>query len=174
MGMESEESNDRRYTSNGQGNLNTVLGAIGTVGALGLLGGNGGLGGIFGGNRPPMEPPATRYDLENQKATERAMTEKDMEIARLKAEKYADAAALATERRLADKIEKIETSMNAAVLKQAEYNVANTATVSSIGAQIAQLMKLTGMVINAPTMLASEAGASAFKVNGAAATTTNG
>lgn len=166
MVTETTENEGRRFTSNGQGNLNTVLGAIGTVGALGLLGGNGGLGGIFGGNRPPLPPPATKDDL----SYERQLTEKDSEIGQLRAEKYADSAVLAAERRLADKIEKIETSMNGAVLRQAEYNVANTAAVSNIGAQTAQLMRLTGMVINAPTMLASEAGASAFKVGGASAT----
>ena len=107
----------------------------------------------------PPEPLATQRDL----GYERQLTEKDSEIGQLRAEKYADAAVLAAERRLADKIEKIETSMNAAVLKQAEYNVANTAAVSSIGSQTAQLMKLTGLVINGPTMLASEGAATAFK-----------
>ncbi len=40
---------DVEYTRRGQGNLNTVLGAIGTAGAVGIL--NGGLGGLFGGPR---------------------------------------------------------------------------------------------------------------------------
>ena len=40
---------DVEYTRRGQGNLNTVLGAIGTAGAVGVL--NGGLGGLFGGAR---------------------------------------------------------------------------------------------------------------------------
>jgi hypothetical protein len=53
--------------------------------------------------------------------------------------------------------------MNAAVLKQAEYNVANTAAVATTNAQVMQLMKLTGLVINGPTMLASEGAATAFK-----------
>lgn len=49
-GMGGEEHS---VTSQGQGNLNTVLGAIGTAGALGIMGngcGNGFLGGLFGGN----------------------------------------------------------------------------------------------------------------------------
>ena len=37
------------YTSNAQGNLNTVLGAIGTAGVL--TGGSGILGGLFGNNQ---------------------------------------------------------------------------------------------------------------------------
>ena len=142
-------------------------GAIWTLAgaAIATVAQRGGLGGFLGGNLPPLEPPATQRDL----GYERQLTEKDSEIGQLKAEKYADAAVLAAERRLADKIEKIEVSMNGAVLKQAEYNVANTAAVSNIGAQAAQLMRLTGMVINAPTRLASEAGASAFKASSAAA-----
>jgi hypothetical protein len=131
------------------------------IAALGLYALNGGLGNILGG-RPPMPPPeplATQRDL----GYERQLTEKDSEIGQLRAEKYADAAVLAAERRLADKIEKIETGMNAAVLKQAEYNVANTAAVATTNAQVMQLMKLTGLVINGPTMLASEGAATAFK-----------
>jgi hypothetical protein len=149
-------------TTEKQGNALAGTGVGLGAGALGLLLlQNGGLGGILGGNRPPMEPPATQRDL----GYERQLTEKDAEIGQLKAQQYADAAVLSAERRLADKIEKIETGLNGAVLKQAEYNVANTAAVASIGQQTAQLMRLTGLVINAPTMLASEAGASAFKAN---------
>ena len=152
-------------SSGSSGTAKTALG-IG-IGALGLsVLQNGGLGNILGGGRPPVGDPPWSRDL----GYERQLTEKDSEIGQLKAEKYADAAVLAAERRLADKIEKIETSMNAAVLKQAEYNVANTAAVATTNAQVMQLMRLTGMVINAPTMLASEAGASAFKVSGASTT----
>jgi hypothetical protein len=151
------EGNDNNVPSNGQVNLNTVLAALGTAGFFGFNAGN-----MFGGNRPPMEPMATRYDLENQKATERAMTEKDMEIARLKAEKYADSAALAAERRLADKIEKIETTMTAGFRAQGEYNVANTAAVANIGNQAAQLMKMTNLIIAAPAFAESQAAASVF------------
>ena len=115
---------------------------------------------------------ASRYDLENQKQTERAMTEKDMEIARLRAEKYADAAALAAERRLADKIEKIETTMQAGFRTQGEYNVANTAAVASINNQTQQLMKMTNLIISAPAFAESQAAASVFSAKAAAATTT--
>lgn len=151
-------------TTNNNGSSTTAKTGLGLgIAALGLYALNGGLGNILGG-RPPMPPPeplATQRDL----GYERQLTEKDSEIGQLKAQQYADAAVLSAERRLADKIEKIETGLNGAVLKQAEYNVANTAAVASIGQQTAQLMRLTGLVINAPTMLASEAGASAFKAN---------
>lgn len=148
-------------TTNNNGSSGTAKTALGIgIGALGLsVLQNGGFGGILGGPRPPLEPMASQRDL----SYERQLTEKDSEIGQLRAEKYADAAVLAAERRLADKIEKIETSMNAAVLKQAEYNVANTAAVATTNAQVMQLMKLTGLVINGPTMLASEGAAAAFK-----------
>jgi hypothetical protein len=149
--------NNNGYAGKGSAYTGLALGAT----ALGLYALNGGLGNILGG-RPPMPPPeplATQRDL----GYERQLTEKDSEIGQLRAEKYADAAVLAAERRLADKIEKIETGMNAAVLKQAEYNVANTAAVATTNAQVMQLMKLTGLVINGPTMLASEGAATAFK-----------
>ena len=166
------EGNDK-VPSNGQVNLNTVLAALGTAGFFGINAGGVG-GGLFGGNRPPPEPMASRYDLENQKETERAMTAKDMEIAQLKAEKYADAAALAAERRLADKIEKIETTMNAGFRAQGEYNVANTAAVTNIGQQAAQLMKMTNLIIAAPAFAESQAAASVFSAKAATSAANNG
>lgn len=57
------ENGEANVTSQGQGSLNTVLGAVGTAGALGML--NGGLN-LFG-NRPPMsdsDRPVTRYELD--------------------------------------------------------------------------------------------------------------
>lgn len=162
--MVTETNNDRsRFTGNGQGNLNTVLGAIGTAGAIGLF--NGGLGGIFGGPRPPMEPPATQRDLKY----ERELTTKDAEIGQLKAEKYADSAVLAAERRLADKIEKIETTMTAGFRAQGEYNVANTAAVASLNNQTQQLMKMTNLIIAAPAFAESQAAASVFTGKAASA-----
>ncbi len=47
------QGHEHKVTSQGQGNLNTVLGAVGTAGALNMFGnscGNGVLGGLFGGN----------------------------------------------------------------------------------------------------------------------------
>ena len=81
---------DIDYTRRGQGNLNTVLGAIGTAGAVGLLNGNGGgwLNGILGngGNCCTENMPINRYEmgLIQQNAA------KDGEIALLKADKYTD------------------------------------------------------------------------------------
>lgn len=120
---------------------------------------NGGIGNLLGGGmRPPAGDPPWSRDLQY----ERELTTKDSEIGQLKAEKYADTVVLAAERRLADKIAAIETGTAAAFAKQNEYNVANTAAVASINGQVAQLMSMTGIIINAPAMAASQAAASAF------------
>ena len=118
----------------------------------GLLGGNGLLG---GGTSCEV---ATQRDL----GYERELTKANAEIGQLKAEKYADSVTLAAERRLADKIEKIETTMQAGFRAQGEYNVANTAAVASISNQTAQLMKMTNLIISAPAFAESQAAAAPF------------
>lgn len=79
---------DIEFTRRGQGNLNTVLGAIGTAGAVGMLNGNGNgiLGNLFGGNCNGDCTPVNRYELglvqsNNALANENAL---------LKADKYTD------------------------------------------------------------------------------------
>lgn len=84
------KTNDGEYnvTGQGQGSLNTVLGAVGTAGALGMF--NNGLGGIFGGNRPVDggDRPVTRYEM----GLIRDAISKDNEIALLKSQQYTDRA----------------------------------------------------------------------------------
>lgn len=73
--------NEKEYASKGVGTAGLTTGIIGTVGtaiATGLLGGNGGLGGLFGGNQNPAASPV--YQL----------SQKDNEIALLKAQQYSD------------------------------------------------------------------------------------
>ncbi len=72
--------NEKEYASKGVGTAGLTTGIIGTVGtaiATGLLGGNG-LGGLFGGNQNPAASPV--YQL----------SQKDNEIALLKAQQYSD------------------------------------------------------------------------------------
>lgn len=84
------KTNDGEYnvTGQGQGSLNTVLGAVGTAGALGMF--NNGLGGIFGGNRPvdDGDRPVTRYEM----GLIRDVISNDNEIALLKLQQYTDRA----------------------------------------------------------------------------------
>lgn len=70
-------NDDKDYSSKGVGTAGLTLGIIGTTLASGLLNGNG-LGGIFGGNQNPSASPV--YQL----------SQKDNEIAQLKAQQYSD------------------------------------------------------------------------------------
>lgn len=69
--------NENEYASKGVGTAGLTLGIIGTSLASGILNGNG-LGGLFGNSNPTASPI---YQL----------SQKDTEIAQLKAERYADA-----------------------------------------------------------------------------------
>ncbi len=153
-------------TTNEKGSSTTAKTGLGlAIGALGLnFLQNGGLNLV--GMRPPMEPPATQRDLRY----ERELTTKDAEIGQLKAQQYADGAVLAAERRLADKIEKIETTMTAGFRAQGEYNVANTAAVAALNNQTSQLMKMTNLIISGPAFAESQAAAAPFMAKVAAGT----
>jgi hypothetical protein len=118
----------------------------------GLLGGNG----ILGGGTPCEV--ATQRDL----GYERELTKANAEIGQLKAEKYADAGILAAERRLADKIERIETAMNAATTTQAVLNAKQEAFIGGLAAQVASFDRMTARYINPVVMNVSEAAAKAL------------
>lgn len=78
MAVYKDDSNE--YTSKGVGTAGLTLGVIGTALASGILGG-GPIGGLFGAPRPDANPMASPvYQL----------AQKDAEITRLQAEKYAD------------------------------------------------------------------------------------
>lgn len=160
--MESTEKQGNALAGTGVG-----LGA----GALGLLLlQNGGLGGLLGNNnvpRPPVPELATQRDL----GYERQLTEKDAEIGQLKAQQYADAAVLAAERRLADKIEKIETAMNQTAATQAVINTQQTGLIATLQNQVMVLNSMTGLYIKQPVMAASEAALTAMNRSATPATT---
>jgi hypothetical protein len=94
---------NKEYASKGVGTAGLTTGIIGTVGtafATGLLGGNG-LGGLFGGNQNPAASPV--YQL----------SQKDNEIALLKAQQYSDNKTFALAERVANletKVVSIETA----------------------------------------------------------------
>lgn len=137
------------FTPKGQGNLNSVLGAIGTAGALmpNLFG-----GGIFGGGAGccSENTPVNRYELTLQQQ----IAAKDAENGLLRSQVYTDQkltdvvkdytgkiAALAAEVR-ANKDAQTEVNM-----QQAVYNGTNTATLSCIQQQVAALQALTKLVV---------------------------
>ena len=156
-GMNGEQYN---VTGSGQGNLNTVLGAIGTAGALNN--GNGLLGGLFGcnngyrGGNAPIEvitsedKPISRYEAKMMQE----LGAKDSEIALLKADKYTDQKIVETTTYLMNKIEEVKAQVQAnkdaqtAVnMEQAVYNGTNTATIGCIKSQVAQLQALSEIVV---------------------------
>ena len=156
-GMNGEQYN---VTGSGQGNLNTVLGAIGTAGALNN--GNGLLGGLFGcnngyrGGNAPIEvitsedKPISRYEAKMMQE----LSAKDGEIALLKADKYTDQKIVESTAYLMNKIDEVKAEVRAnkdaqtAVnMEQAVYNGTNTATIGCIKQQIAQLQGLSSLVV---------------------------
>lgn len=145
-GMNGENYN---VTGQGQGALNTVLGAVGTYGALqsGALGGL--LGGIGGGCNRPVEvltsddKAITRYEAKMMQE----LAAKDGKIALLESNIYTDSKITEAYAKLDAKIVANKEAQDAINLQQAVYNGTNTAAVGCIQGQIAQLMSLTKLVV---------------------------
>ena len=152
--------NDKHVTSQAQGNLNTVLGAVGTAGAL--MGGNGLFGNLFGnrngcGNNDcgcgygcSDNQPVTRYDANLLLA----LNAKDAEIANLKSDQYTDKKIVEVTQYLDGKINSLAAEFRANKeaqcqinTQQAVYNGANTATLQCMQGQIQQLFGLTKLVV---------------------------
>ena len=87
------ENNDKEYASKGVGTAGLTTGIIGTVLGSGIL--NNGLAGIFGGNQNQAASPV--YQL----------SQKDNEIALLKAQQYSDNKVFA----LTEKVAALETKV---------------------------------------------------------------
>ena len=100
--MATYNDNTKEYASHGVGTAGLTTGIIGTVGtaiATGILGGNG-MGGLFGGGNPASSPI---YQL----------SQKDNEIALLKAQQYSDNKTFALAERVSNlegKVIAIETA----------------------------------------------------------------
>ena len=112
------------FTPRGQGNLNTVLGAVGTVGALGLMGGGCGNNGLFGGlfgNRGGCcsdDQCVTRYEARK----DAEIAAKDTEISLLKANIFTDQKITDVFDRLSTRIKGVEDVVNQTVCAQAVTN----------------------------------------------------
>lgn len=144
-------------TGQGQGALNTVLGAIGTAGALG---GGGLLGNLLGGcnnwNNRPVEvitsedKPISRYEAKMMQEA----AAKDSKIALLESQVYVDGKLKETIEYLLGETRKVEAEVrknkdeqNAINMEQAVYNGTNTAAVACLKGQVAQLQALTEIVV---------------------------
>lgn len=145
MVTETTENGDSKYTGKGMGGTALGLG----IGALGLLLlQNGAFGGIFGGNRPPMDPPATQRDL----AYERELTTKDAKIGKLEAQLYTD-----------QQINVLRQELNGAAAAQSVTNAQQNGALTMLQSQVATLNAMTSPYIKQPVMAASEAALTAFK-----------
>ena len=93
------KTSDGEYnvTTQGQGTLNTVLGAIGTAGSMGLLSGLLGNGRNGNGNRDSGDKPVTRYEM----SLIRESLAKDNEITLLKANAHTDMAMAGVQQQIA-------------------------------------------------------------------------
>jgi hypothetical protein len=90
---------------------------------------------------------------------ERQLTQADAKIGKLEGQLYTD-----------QQVNAVRQEIQGATAAQAVFNATMNGTIAAINAQTQNLAKLTGTIINAPAMLSSEAAASAFKANGASAT----
>ena len=77
---------EANVTTQGQGTLNTVLGAVGAAGSMGLLSGLLGGNNNRNGGRNSEDKPVTRYEM----SLIRESIAKDNEITLLKAQQYTD------------------------------------------------------------------------------------
>lgn len=145
-GMDGQSYN---VTGQGQGNLNTVLGAVGAFNALG-----GNLGGIFGGgwnNGGCSEnTPVNRYELSMARENDSLKAENAL----LRADKYTDQKIVEAYKDLQGQIKEVAVEMrankdaqNAINLQQATYNATATANISCMAQQIAQLQSLSQLVV---------------------------
>ena len=152
--------NDKKVTSQGQGNLNTVLGSVGAAGALF---GNGWLGNLLGGlgncnnNRgcnngcyDAGDMSVSRYEA----AIMNLLASKDSEIALLQADKYTDQKIVEAYKDLNGQINALAMEVRANKDAQADinreqavYNGVNTATLQCLQSQVAQLFGLTKLVV---------------------------
>lgn len=137
------------FTPRGQGNLNSVLGAIGTAGALmpGLFN-----GGLFGGGAGCCSDntAVNRYELN----LTQEIASKDSRIGLLESQVYVDGKLVdvvkdytAQINALAAEVRANKDDQTAVNMQQAVYNGTNTAAISCIQSQIAALQALTKLVV---------------------------
>lgn len=122
------ENGEMHVTSQGQGSLNTVLGAIGTAGSLGLM------DNLFGrGPRPGGDDrPVTRYELD----LVRESIAKDGELAELRSKLYTN-----------EQVSSVRQQLNDFQAQQMLYNGTNNAAVACIQKQVNELFGLTRLMV---------------------------
>ena len=121
------ENGEMNVTSQGQGSLNTVLGAVGTAGALGMM------NGLFGNRGPEGDDrPVTRYEL----GLVRESIAKDSELAELRSKLYTN-----------EQVSGVRQQLNDFQAQQMLYNGTNNATVACIQKHVNELFGLTRLMV---------------------------
>ena len=152
MIIKNGDGHDSHVTSQGQGNLNTVLGALGTASFLGFNGGNilGGLGRNNCSCGDPHSMPISRYEANMIQE----LAAKDSKIGLLESQVYVDqkltdvtAYLMGEIKSLSSEVRANKDAQCAINQQQAVYNGVNTATLQCMQNQIAQLMGITKLVI---------------------------
>lgn len=146
MRIKGADGHEYNVASQGVGGTGLGLGIAGT--ALGLLngGGNGLLGGLFGGNNNNCcsdNIPVNRYEMNLQQA----LAAKDARIGLLESNIYTDQKIADVYERLNVKINANKEAQDAINMQQAVYNGTNTAALTCLQGQVAQLYSLTKLVV---------------------------
>ena len=158
MIIKGHDGESHNVTSQGQGTYNTIGASAGIASFLGLNAGNmfGGWGGYGYNRNAPVEVvtsddrPISRYEAQMMDK----LAAKDSEISLLKSNVYTDQKIVDTTAYLMGKINELATEVRsnkdaqtAVNMEQAVYNGTNTATISCIKQQVAQLQSLSQLVI---------------------------
>lgn len=154
MTIKGQNGESYSVTGQGQGALNTVLGAIGTAGAL--TNGGGLLNNLIGGGNRPVEvitsedKPISRYEAKMMQE----LSAKDGKISLLESQVYTDQKLTEVTKYLQSEIGAVSAEVrrnkemqDGINLNQAVYNGTNTAAVTCLQNQIAQLQGLSQLVV---------------------------
>lgn len=130
---------ENHYSSKSQANLNTVLGALGTAAFVGA--GTGGIGNIFGNPRSACSEDHCVNRYEADQAARIAELETEVKL------RDANTFTMGEMGKLRDYVERRFDRIEHELCDQKVYNATNTAAISCIQGQIAQLMALTKLVV---------------------------
>lgn len=153
MKIKGMNGEDYHVTGQGQGNYNTVGASAGIASFLGLNAGNLLGGNCWNGTRNGYSGPVEVITSDDRAVSryEAGMMDKlaakDGEIALLKANTYTDQKIADTYDRLLTRINADKTEQQAVNMQQAVYNGTNTATISCLKQQVADLASLSELVI---------------------------
>lgn len=146
MKIKGHDGHEYDVTGQGQGNYATVAGSAGLASFLGLNAGNL-LGGMFGNgcgcNNNGWSTPVSRYEA----GMMQELANKDGKIALLESNIYTDQKIADVYERLITRINADKEAQGAINLQQAVYNGTNTAALTCLQNQVAQLYGLTKLVI---------------------------